>query len=72
MDADGNLYVTGTQTENFEFAGNDAVVLALGAYIAKYNSNGEEIYRTSAHHIYHTAGKKMRDVVEDFSGTFSL
>ena len=49
MDKDGNLYVTGTQTENFEFAGNDAEVLALGAYIAKYNANGEELFAITLH-----------------------
>ena len=49
MDKDGNLYVTGTQTENFEFAGNDAEVLALGAYIAKYNAKGEELYAITLH-----------------------
>ena len=44
MDKEGNLYVTGTQTQSFEFAGNDAEVLALGAYIAKYNAKGEELF----------------------------
>ena len=32
----------------------------------------EEIYRTSAHHIYHAAGKKMKDVIEDFCRKLSL
>lgn len=49
MDVDGNLYVTGTQTENFEFAGDNAEVLALGAYIAKYNANGEEQFAITLH-----------------------
>ena len=49
MDAEGNLYVTGTQTENFEFASKDAEVLALGAYIAKYNANGEELFAITLH-----------------------
>ena len=49
MDKDGNLYVTGTQTQNFEFAGNDAEVLALGAYIAKYNAKGEELFAITLH-----------------------
>ena len=49
MDKDGNLYVTGTQTQSFEFAGNDAEVLALGAYIAKYNAKGEELFAITLH-----------------------
>ena len=49
MDKDGNLYVTGTQTETFEFAGKDAEVLALGAYIAKYNAKGEELFAITFH-----------------------
>ena len=49
MDKDGNLYVTGTQTEAFEFAGKDAEVLALGAYIAKYNAKGEELFAITLH-----------------------
>ena len=49
MDKDGNLYVTGTQTENFEFAGKDAEVEAIGAYIAKYNAKGEELYAITLH-----------------------
>lgn len=49
MDKEGNLYVTGTQTKNFEFAGNDAEVLALGAYIAKYNAKGEELFAITLH-----------------------
>ena len=49
MDKDGNLYVTGTQTVNFEFAGKNAEVLALGAYIAKYNANGEEQFAITLH-----------------------
>lgn len=44
MDNDGNLYVTGTQTQNFEFAGKDVEVLAMGTYIAKYNANGKETF----------------------------
>lgn len=42
MDKDGNLYVTGTQTEVFTFAGNDVETEGVGAYIAKYNVAGEE------------------------------
>lgn len=49
MDKDGNLYVTGTQTQSFEFAGKDAEVLALGAYIAKYNSKGDELFAITLH-----------------------
>ena len=49
MDKDGNLYVTGTQTEAFEFAGKEAEVLALGAYIAKYNAKGEELFAITLH-----------------------
>lgn len=49
MDKDGNLYVTGTLTENFEFAGKDTEVDALGAYIAKYNSNGDELFAITLH-----------------------
>ena len=49
MDNEGNLYVTGTQTQSFEFAGKDAEVLALGAYIAKYNAKGEEQFAITLH-----------------------
>ncbi len=49
MDKEGNLYVTGTQTQNFEFAGKDAEVLAIGAYIAKYNAKGEELFAITLH-----------------------
>ena len=49
MDKDGNLYVTGTLTQNFEFAGKDTEVDALGAYIAKYNSNGDELFAITLH-----------------------
>lgn len=44
MDKDGNLYVTGTQTTSFKFAGNDVEVLAMGAYIAKYDATGKELF----------------------------
>ncbi len=44
MDKDGNLYVTGVQTQDFKFAGNDVKVLALGAYIAKYDAAGKELF----------------------------
>ena len=49
MDKDGNIYVTGTQTQNFEFAGKDAEVLAIGAYVAKYNAEGEELFSITLH-----------------------
>ena len=49
MDMDGNLYVTGTQREAFEFAGNEAAVLGVGAYIAKYNAEGAEQYVINLH-----------------------
>lgn len=49
MDKDGNLYVTGTQTQSFGFADKDAEVLALGAYIAKYNSKGDELFAITLH-----------------------
>ena len=49
MDKDGNIYVTGTQTQSFEFAGKDAEVLAIGAYIAKYNVEGEELFSITLH-----------------------
>lgn len=42
FDQEGNLYVTGKQTENFTFAGKDVEAISLGAYIAKYNANGDE------------------------------
>ena len=44
----------------------------MAAAIDEMMQRREEIYRNSAHHVYHTAGKKMRDVIEDFSGKFSL
>ena len=49
MDKDGNLYVTGTLTQNFEFAGKETEVEALGAYIAKYNAEGEELFSITLH-----------------------
>ena len=47
MDKDGNLYVTGTHTETFQFAGNDVETLGLGAYIAKYDVKGNELFAIS-------------------------
>lgn len=49
MDKDGNLYVTGSQTTSFKFAGNDVDVLALGAYIAKYDATGKELFAITLH-----------------------
>ncbi len=44
MDKDGNLYVTGTKTLPIEFAGKEVGGEDAGAYIAKYNAEGEEQY----------------------------
>ena len=49
MDKDGNLYVTGTLTEAFDFAGKEVAPLALGAYIAKYDVNGNELFAIVLH-----------------------
>lgn len=49
MDKDGNLYVTGTLTEAFDFAGKEVTPLALGAYIAKYDVNGNELFAIALH-----------------------
>ncbi len=49
MDKDGNLYVTGTLTEAFDFAGQEVAPLALGAYIAKYDVNGNELFAIVLH-----------------------
>ena len=49
MDKDGNLYVTGTLTEAFDFAGQEVAPLALGAYIAKYDVNGKELFAIVLH-----------------------
>ena len=49
MDKDGNLYVTGTLTEAFDFAGQEVTPLALGAYIAKYDVNGKELFAIVLH-----------------------
>ncbi|MBR4119808.1 MAG: T9SS type A sorting domain-containing protein [Bacteroidales bacterium] len=42
MDADGNLYVSGTQTQDFDFAGTTIGSLGIGAYVAKYDVAGNE------------------------------
>ena len=42
MDADGNLYVSGTQTQDFDFAGTTIGSLGVGAYVAKYDVAGNE------------------------------
>ena len=44
MDKDGNLYVTGTKTLPIEFASQEVGGTDTGAYIAKYNVEGEELY----------------------------
>lgn len=49
MDKDGNLYVTGTQRDAFDFAGNEVAVLGVGAYIAKYNAEGTELFAIALH-----------------------
>ncbi|MBR4848373.1 MAG: hypothetical protein IKV07_03340 [Bacteroidaceae bacterium] len=49
MDKDGNLYVTGMQTESLEFAGTTTEVLGIGAYIAKYDVNGAELFAITIH-----------------------
>lgn len=49
MDKEGNLYVTGTLTEAFDFAGQEVAPLALGAYIAKYDVNGKELFAIVLH-----------------------
>ena len=43
MDKDGNLYVTGVQDKNFQFAGKE-VASEIGSFIAKYNVNGDELF----------------------------
>lgn len=42
MDADGNLYVSGKQTQDFDFAGTTIGSLGVGAYVAKYDAAGNE------------------------------
>ncbi|MBR3609046.1 MAG: T9SS type A sorting domain-containing protein [Bacteroidales bacterium] len=42
MDADGNLYVSGTHTQDFDFAGTTIGSLGVGAYVAKYDVAGNE------------------------------
>lgn len=42
IDADGNLYVSGTQTQDFDFAGTTIGSLGVGAYVAKYDVAGNE------------------------------
>lgn len=42
MDADGNIYVSGTQTQDFDFAGTTIGSLGVGAYVAKYDVAGNE------------------------------
>ena len=42
MDADGNIYVSGTQTQDFDFAGTTIGSLGVGAYVAKYDVAGKE------------------------------
>ena len=44
FDNEGNLYVTGTQTVGFDFAENEVESLGIGAYIAKYNVAGAELF----------------------------
>ena len=45
MDKDGNLYVTGMQTVELEFAGTKNTPSdGMGAYIAKYDVNGNESF----------------------------
>lgn len=42
MDADGNIYVSGTQTQDFDFAGTTIGSLGVGSYVAKYDAAGNE------------------------------
>ena len=44
----------------------------MSAAIDSLMQRREEIYRASADHIYHIAGKKLKDVIGDFSGKFCL
>lgn len=44
IDAEGNLYVTGTMNQDFDFAGNTIPNLGIGAYVAKYDIQGNEKY----------------------------
>ena len=44
----------------------------ISASIDSLMQRREEIYRTSAHHIYHTAGKRMMEVIGDFRERFCL
>lgn len=42
IDAEGNLYVSGTMNTDFEFAGNTIPNLGIGTYVAKYDVQGNE------------------------------
>lgn len=42
IDAEGNLYVSGTMNKDFEFAGKTLSNLGIGAYVAKYDVQGNE------------------------------
>ena len=44
IDAEGNLYVSGTMNKDFEFAEKTLSNLGIGAYIAKYDVQGNEKY----------------------------
>ena len=44
IDANGNLYVSGTMNKDFEFAGKTISNLGIGAYVAKYDVQGNEKY----------------------------
>ena len=44
FDNEGNLYVTGKQTVSFDFAEKEVESLGIGAYIAKYNVAGAELF----------------------------
>ena len=44
----------------------------ISASIDSLMQRREEIYRTSAHHIYHTSGKRMMEVIGDFRGRFGV
>jgi shikimate kinase len=44
----------------------------ISASIDSLMQRREEIYRTTAHHIYHTAGKRMMEVIGDFRERFGV
>ncbi len=44
----------------------------MAAAIDEMMQRREEIYRNSAHHVYHTAGKRMMEVIGDFRERFCL